>query len=183
LISIYRPTINLIGGGMKYFVTGIFYVDNDTEYKKELGIKRSTIDIKGKSGAEMSMPLIENITRPTLITRIKLSLSFTLLKDNKEDAINWTISGFRIVFVPCDVDIGSVKNSFGINSKPYNDIQRLLYSETFTIKENDPSIRHEVVMEDELNMNIGDRISMIVFAHDYNKKLIIPYNLHYSTKE
>jgi len=118
-------------------LTGLIQFNNDDDNDKKFSITRKIMTIGEKTGLEICIPLFENKEKSTKITRITFSVCFTLLKEKNEEAPNYTITGHRIVYVPQDCEVGTVKNSFGIISKPYNDIKRLISSETLIVKDTD----------------------------------------------
>jgi hypothetical protein len=97
---------------MKIQLRGILPLQFSGEYKREIGIKEKMFNIDKdkifnvdeKNGFEMSLPFFEERYKKSRIKSIKFGINFNLLrKEKKEELEDWTVTGFRVVFLPCDV--------------------------------------------------------------------------------
>jgi hypothetical protein len=153
---------------------GVFYLNNNDQYEKGSSIIRKTMQLEKTQGYEISINVFENKNKDTRLKRIKFSINFTLHEKEKQER---TITGFRIVYLPCDTETLSLKNSFGPISKPYPDIQRLLLFSnqvlTKQITTKDDKQQHDF----DTKFHTGDKIAIIFFCTNYVDEFTLVYDL------
>ena len=163
-------------------IHGLFKIMESYEKQEGLKIVKRNFNHSQKYGIELGIPLIENCGDDKLIKKILLNISFCLVDTNIEDQQRYCISGYRLAYVPEGTELGTVKNSFKIIAKPYSDMERLLMSDTFLIKDIDGTKQFTKEISIDQKYNYGDQVYLLLYSDSQNKHVLAVYNVEVSFK-